>query len=194
MIAQTNADEYRQRMRDRARPFLGHEGVGSRISVNQKKPYGLVLKESFFGQIMVLAGLLLFGPGLTAVMIMKRGDAEFLKTPKPILVILAFFSLIAWISATKYFFRLVAGRRIEVSGYEKTVSLYTGGRRPQRQVSRTDIVGFDIISTWYHADSDWIENYTLRLKCREDETLDLCTSDSKNNIESVKSLIERTIE
>jgi hypothetical protein len=188
----SDANEYRRRMNERAHPFIGHEGVGSRISA-KKKDDRLVLKESRFSQLMVLFGLLLFGPGLTALMITKRHDGEFLRTPWPLLVILALFSLIGWIVGAKYFFRMVAGRRIEVIGKQRIVSVYAKGRRPVRQVSRADIDGFDIISTWYHADSNWVENFTLRLKCRDGGTIELCTSDSKNNIESVKSLIEETI-
>jgi hypothetical protein len=187
-----DADEYRRRMNERAHPFIGHEGVGSRISA-EKKNDRLILKESPFSQLIVVFGLLLFGPGLTALMIAKRHDADFLKTPWPILVILAFFSLIGWVAGAKYFLRMVTGRRIEVGGNQRIVSVYAGGRRPDRQVSRADIDGFDIISTWYHADSNWVENFTLRLKCRDGSTIELCTSDSKNNIESVKSLIEETI-
>jgi hypothetical protein len=187
-----DADEYRRRMNERAHPFIGHEGVGSRISV-EKKNDRLILKESPFSQLIVVFGLLLFGPGLTVLMIAKRRDAEFLRTPWPILLILALFSLIGWIAGAKYFLRMVAGRRIEVSGNQRIVSVYARGRRPESQVSRADIDRFDIISTWYHADSNWVENFTLRLKCRDGSTIELCTSDSKSNTESVKSVIEETI-
>jgi hypothetical protein len=86
-----------RRMNERAYPFIGHEGVGSRISV-EKKNDRLILKESPFSQLIVVFGLLLFGPGLTVLMIAKRRDAEFLRTPWPILLTLALFSLIGWIA------------------------------------------------------------------------------------------------
>jgi hypothetical protein len=119
----------------------------------------LILKESPFSQLIVVFGLLPFGPGLTALMVAKRHDAEFLRTPLPFLVVLALFSLIGWIAGAKYFLRMVTGRRIEVSGNQRIVSMYPGGRRPERQISREDIDRFDVISTWSHADSNWVENF-----------------------------------
>jgi hypothetical protein len=185
-------EENRRKMNERAHPFIGHEGVGSKISVG-KKTDRLILKESGLGQLIVIVSLLLFGPGLTASMIIKRHDPQFLKTPWPILAILVFFSCIGWVFGAKYLFRMVAGRRIEVRIDKGTVSMYAAGRRPQRELSREDVAGFDIFSTWYPTDSDSVENFTLRLKCRDGGTVELCTSDSKKNIEFVKSAIENTI-
>ena len=187
-----DADEYRRRMKERAHPFIGHEGVGSRIS-SEKKNNILILKESRFSQLVVVLGLLLFGPGLTAVMIAKRHDAEFLKTPWPILLVIALFCAIGWIAGAKYLFRMVAGRRIEVDGTHRMVSLYAGGARVERQVARAEIAGFDIVRTWYHADSNWVENFTLRVKCRDADAIELCTSDSRGDIESMKALVEEMI-
>jgi hypothetical protein len=187
-----DAAEYRRRMKERAHPFIGHEGVGSRISA-EKKHNILILKESRFSQLVVVFGLLLFGPGLTAVMIAKRHDAEFVKTPWPILLFIALFSAIGWIAGTKYLFRMAAGRRIEVDANQGIVSLYAGGRRVERQVARVEIAGFDIVRTWYHADSNWVENFTLRVKCRDADTIELCTSDSRSDIGSMKALIEEMI-
>jgi hypothetical protein len=191
-MSSIDAGEYRRRMKERAHPFIGHEGVGSRISA-EKKNNVLILKESRFSQLVVVFGLLLFGPGLTAVMIAKRHDAEFLKTPWPLLLVIAFFCLIGWIAGAKYLFRMVAGRRIEVDGTHRMVSLYAGGGRVERQVARAEIIGFDIVRTWYQADSDWVENFTLRVKCRDADTIELCTSDSRGDIESMKALIEEMI-
>jgi hypothetical protein len=187
-----DAAEYRRRMKERAHPFIGHEGVGSRISA-EKKNNILILKESRFSQLVVVFGLLLFGPGLTAVMIAKRHDPEFLKTPWPILLVIAIFCLIGWIAGAKYLFRMVAGRRIEVDGTHRMVSLYAGGARVERQVARAEITGFDIVRTWYQADFDWVENFTLRVKCRDADTIELCTSDSRGDIESMKALAEQMI-
>jgi len=173
-----DADEYRRRMKERAHPFIGHEGVGSRISA-EKKNNILILKESRFSQLVVIFGLLLFGPGLTVMMIAKRHHAEFLRMPWPILFVIAFFCLIGWIYGTKYLFRMAAGRRIEVDANQGIVSLYAGGRRVERQVARVEIAGFDIVRTWYHADSNWVENFTLRVKCRDADTIELCTSDTE---------------
>ena len=187
-----DAAEYRRRMKERAHPFIGHEGVGSRISA-EKKSNVLILKESLFSQVVVVICLLLFGPGLTAVMIAKRHDAEFLKTPWPLLLVIALFCLIGWIAGAKHLFRMVAGRRIEVDGTHRMVSLYAVGARVERQVARAEIAGFDIVRTWYQADSDWVENFTLRVKCRDADTIELCTSDSRGDIESMKALVEEMI-
>ena len=187
-----DAAEYRRRMKERAHPFIGHEGVGSRISA-EKKSNVLILKESLFSQVVVVICLLLFGPGLTAVMIAKRHDAEFLKTPWPLLLVIALFCLIGWIAGAKHLFRMVAGRRIEVDGTHRMVSLYAVGARVERQVARAEIAGFDIVRTWYQADSDWVENFTLRVKCRDADTIELCTSDSRGDIESMKALVEEII-
>jgi hypothetical protein len=187
-----DAAEYRRRMKERAHPFIGHEGVGSRISA-EKKSNVLILKESLFSQVVVVICLLLFGPGLTAVMIAKRHDAEFLKTPWPLLLVIALFCLIGWIAGAKHLFRMVAGRRIEVDGTHRMVSLYAVGARVERQVARAEIAGFDIVRTWYQADSDWVENFTLRVKCRDADTIELCTSDSRGDIESMKALVEKMI-
>jgi len=188
----TDVDEYRRKMNERAQPFIGHEGVGSKIYV-KKTDDGLVLKESFLGQLMIVLGLFLFGPLLSAVMIARRNDPEFLTTPRPILAFLGFFSLIGWIFGAKYLFRMVAGRRIEVSRNKRAVYLYAGGRKPEKEVSREEIDGIDIFSTWYDTDSKSVENFTVRLKCRDGGTIDLCTCDSRKDVESVKSLIESTI-
>jgi len=187
-----DAAEYRRRMKERAHPFIGHEGVGSRISA-EKKSNVLILKESLFSQVVVVICLLLFGPGLTAVMIAKRHDAEFLKTPWPLLLVIALFCLIGWIAGAKHLFRMVAGRRIEVDGTHRMVSLYAVGARVERQVARAEIAGFDIVRTWYQADSDWVENFTLRVKCQDADTIELCTSDSRGDIESMKALVEEMI-
>jgi hypothetical protein len=191
-MSSIDADEYRRRMKERAHPFIGHEGVGSRISADKKNNM-LILKESRFSQLVVLLGLLLFGPGVTVMMIAKRHDAEFLKTPWPILLVITFFCLIGWIAGVKYLFRMVAGRRIEVDGTHRMVSLYAGGARVERQVARAEIAAFDIARTWYHADSNWVENFTLRVKCRDADTIELCTSDSRGDIESMKALVEEMI-
>ena len=179
-------------MKERAHPFIGHDGVGSRISA-EKKNNILILKESRFSQLVVVLGLLLFGPGLTAVMIAKRHDAEFLKTPWALLLVIALFCLIGWIAGAKYLFRMVAGRRIEVDGNQGIVSLYSGGRRVEKQVARAEIAEFDIVRTWYHADSNWVENFTLRVKCRDADTIELCTSGSRSDIESMKAFVEEMI-
>ncbi len=164
MTASMNVEDSRQKIGNQASPFVGHAGVGSRISV-KKTSDGLVLKESVFSQLMTLYGLLLFGPGLTAMVLAKRADDEVLRMPWPFMVVLGFFSLLGWIFATKYFFRLAAGRRIEVGAADGTVSFFTGGRKAQRQVSRREIDGFDILNTGYRSDDEWVPNFTLRLKC-----------------------------
>src|ERR1700687_2042783 len=192
MTASMNVEDSRQRMGNQATPFIGHAGVGSRISV-KKTSDALILKESVFSQLMTLYGLLLFGPGLTAMVIAKRADDEVLKMPWPFMVVVGFFSLLGWIFAAKYFVRLAAGRRIEVSAADGTVSFFTAGRKPQRQVSLQEIEGFDILNTGYRSDDEWVANFTLRLKCRDGTLLELCISDSKSNIDSAKSSLESLV-
>jgi hypothetical protein len=57
-----DAEAYRRRMNERVHPFIGHEGVGSKIAF-QNKTDRLILKESPFRQVVLILSLLLFGPG-----------------------------------------------------------------------------------------------------------------------------------
>jgi hypothetical protein len=151
--AHIDVEELRRRINERVHPFLGNDGIGSRISVEKisvekKKTDGLVRRGSRRGQLMLLFGLALFSRGLTCVDGHQEGGRRIPKNilagrhhARPILVnSLGYRLQNTWL-------RILRGRPIEINNYTRTVALYSGGRRAERLVSCDNVDGFDIVST-----------------------------------------------
>jgi hypothetical protein len=175
-------EELRQRFRTRAKPYVGHEGIGSRINLEQNSR-GLIIKESFFSQLFKSFGLLLFGPGLTILSFVER--EKFARHPWPILVVLAFFSLFGWYFGLKFLSQLLGGRRVEIRAADGAILLIPSGNRIETLIERSDQANIEIISTWYRSKGKPTENFTLRVTTSDGKHLDLCTSDKRAEIEKI---------
>jgi hypothetical protein len=179
------AEEYLRQMRDRANPFVGHEGIGSGISL-QDKDGVLVVKESLFSQLIVVLSLLLFGPGLSCMAFFQKDSLK--RHPTAILLIMAFFSLIGWIFGFKYLYRLLAGRRVEIRLADGSIEFFSGGSEPSRRIERSEVQGIENHKTRYRTENGlMVDNFTLRLTLTGGVVVDLCTSDSLAKIEAVQS-------
>lgn len=184
-------DEYKQRMKNRPSPYIGFEGIGCRISLKSRTGR-LTIKESIASQLFKVVGLLLFGPGLTALAVIEK--EQILKRPWPILAVTAFFSLVGWFFGFRFLLQLLGNRRVEVCFQDGSISLISQGNSPDIRIERSSISRTEIASTWFSSsESGWIENFTLRLVCQNGKVVDLCTSNSKLNIETVKSALDRAI-
>ncbi len=184
------AEAFLRSAQDQPRSFIGHAGIGSRITL-QDKDGVLIVKESLFSQLSVALGLLMFGPGLTRMAFFQK--ERVLKNPPFILAVIGFFSLIGWVFGFKYLYRLLAGRRVEIHGADGSVELYAGAGAASRRIERSQVQRVENHKTVYRTDRGLlVDNFTVRLTLADGETVDLFTSDSTTQIEAILSTM-RTI-
>lgn len=175
---------------DQPDPFIGHPGFGSRV-VLQDKDGVFVVKESLFGQLLVIFGLLLFGPGLTFMAFVHPDRVS--KNPPFILAVVGFFSLIGWIFGFKYLYRLLGGRRVEIRAADGAIELYEFGRTPSRRIERSQVQRIENYKTIYRTNRGAeVDNFSLRLTLTNGERVDLCTSNMSTQIDAIRSQL-RTI-
>ena len=60
-----------------------------------------------------------------------------------------------------------------------------GSARPFREFDKSDIDRFVVIETVYRSDSEAHLNFTVRLTTRDGDTIDLCTSDNRDQVETI---------
>lgn len=177
-------------MQNRANPFIGFEGIGSRI-IAKNGPHGLTLKEATSSQLIKIFGLLIFGLGLTILFFVER--EKFLKHSWPILFICGIFSSVGWIFGLKFLYQFLIGRRIEISAMDGAILLIRGGNSVDCRIERSSIIELEVVSTWFHSEGSWTENFTLRVSCNGGKVIDLCTSNRRSDVDSIKSTVESLI-
>jgi len=184
------ADAIRRAMRDRPRPFVGHEGVGSIVRLRDEGGV-LVLKEAIWSQILVILGLTPFGPGMTAMAVIHRD--RLARENRLALLVFAFFGLVAWGSIFRFGYRLLANRRLEFYRADRSVRVFTGGSLPSRTIERAQIKGLEVVkSSYLTGHGRPIDNFTLRLAL-EGEPLDLFSTSSRPEMDRIEAAVRGAI-
>ena len=183
----TSLKTYSDLSKVRPKPFLGYEGIGARFSV-QKNSTGICIYESILSQLILILTLYLFGPGMNLLFYVKY--EEISKKPMFIIIGITLFSLVGWIFGTKYLLRLLKKRRIEID-FNGGISLIESNSKIPVKINRNEIKKIEILESQQRiqrpsANPNYKTNYTLQLHKSDDTTIDLCTTDSLKNIESVK--------
>ena len=183
----TSLKTYSDLSKVRPKPFLGYEGIGARFSV-QKNSTGICIYESILSQLILILTLYLFGPGMNLLFYVKY--EEISKKPMFIIIGITLFSLVGWIFGTKYLLRLLKKRRIEID-FNGGISLIESNSKIPVKINRNEIKKIEILESQQRiqrpsANPNYNTKYTLQLHKSDDTTIDLCTTDSLKNIESVK--------
>jgi hypothetical protein len=171
----------------RPEPFIGYEGIGSRIGVIPEACV-FTIKQTVASQVKTLLSMGLLGPGLTLLAYFQW--EKFQKSPGLILGVLILVIAISWFAFLMGLVRLMSNRRVEIRKSDKSILLYHRGRNIYRTIRHDEIVDTNVYQSHFRQNKSITPNYTLIIDEQNGQKIDLVTSDQHETILKIKSLLE----
>lgn len=173
--------DFKDQTSRRPKPFIGHIGLGSRLICTEENSR-LIIRETLLSQLVSIVTLFLIGPGVNLIFYFNR--EQILRKPMFVVVAVTVFSLVGWIFGAKYLLRLIRDRRIEINS-NGSVYLFESNQSVFKEIAKANICRHEIFESIHRNGASLISNYSLRLTLKNDESVFLCTTDSKKNIQSI---------
>lgn len=168
-------------------PFLGYVGTGARLKVVVKND-GISIRETSISQwsLIFTLGLIAFYPFWILVFRHDKINGGLFGR-----CLLGIGSAVGVIFFAKYFVRLLRAPRIDVQKTEQKVIFYSSSRSISKTIRFPEIASIQCIGLDGVGQGDSALIYSLTIVDQSNIVHNLCSSDSKANIDEIqKKLVE----
>jgi uncharacterized membrane protein len=170
-------------------PFIGHAGVGSRLTI-KPEGRGFSILPSLGSQLWLIFSLL--------AMILVPAYAYFFDRASirggafgySILAIMEVFAIPFFL---KFSFQLLGRRRIHVDPVLQKIYLYSSGTTASRAINFASISKTEIRRFVYRSDQSETDNFTVTIVDRDEQTIELCTSDKESEATQIEQRLSQVI-
>lgn len=168
--------------------FLGHAGVGARISTDQNST-GLVLRETMKSQLIIIIPLGCLCVLPSWILFSRPDQINSGVFGKSLLLISVVVCIPFFL---KYLVRLLKNQGIVVDRRHQEIRFMVR-RKVVRSLSFSQVRGLEMKVSSYRSDGLEHKNFTLVLTDTQGTSLSLCISENEQNIRRVQKLLAQTL-